>query len=577
MRVRKNSSVGKRTSRAVAFLLSLASLLHLQLCNVEASESDTRSKDEQGRIIVQAAGASFPKTLYYDATYAYSLKEPNVIVSYTSTGSGKGKCRIKDWNETCSSSDHIIPRYIDFAGSDSLLKDAEYAAYPDLQMYPAVAGAVVPIYNILGVDDLVLTTDIVAKIFRHCVYNASDTSSECLAGSITSWSDPAIIALNPLYDDALRAAGDIEVVVREDKSGTTEIWKKSLASFEDAFATQIGTSSKSVWNGATVSKLDTNTGVASYVAHTKSTIGYSVLGTAVELDLNMAGIKKGGNIVRATASSVEFAILEKGLAFGQNGDAVERMTADVHDAKGIFAWPMTGYTYFVLRKQSLRKGATCENRKATINYLNWFYTSSTVAKIAAQYGFASLPEKVAEHVLSLLRSEVVCDVGYSTPLYNSKTQANEVSMVGAGALATIMGTVGSSYEEKRDVTASVQYLSSSTFQSAHLHENDLSLFISGDAAVNEDTVTRTPVLGIPMVAVYSLCGSQQDGCPYESSISLTASTIARILNGDVVKWNDQAIAAENPGANLPDDTIKIAGYSDGSGVGRDKWMDAFLT
>ena len=61
----------------------------------------------------------------------------------------------KDFAKTCDhpfqtdpGSDDIQPGNVDFAASDSLLKDEEYETYPDLQMYPSVGGAVVPIFNL---------------------------------------------------------------------------------------------------------------------------------------------------------------------------------------------------------------------------------------------------------------------------------------------------------------------------------------------------------------------------------------------------------------------------------------------
>ena len=139
------------------------------------------------RIIVQAAGASFPNLVYQDLIFAYQFVAPNVKMSYVSTGSGGGKCRIKvssmpatlvllashatqysfcraqkrvvlrfasgarvpiyvalmlqDFAKTCNAAgdDSTAENFIDWAGSDSLLSKAEYAAYPDLQMLPTVS------------------------------------------------------------------------------------------------------------------------------------------------------------------------------------------------------------------------------------------------------------------------------------------------------------------------------------------------------------------------------------------------------------------------------------------------------
>ena len=82
-----------------------------------------------------ACGASLPAALYELTTFAYSEGS----VTYTATGSSTGK-------------DSITHGTVDFAGSDSLLKDSQYDAAPDLQMYPAVAAAVVPVYNLPALD-----------------------------------------------------------------------------------------------------------------------------------------------------------------------------------------------------------------------------------------------------------------------------------------------------------------------------------------------------------------------------------------------------------------------------------------
>ncbi len=50
------------------------------------------------------------------------------------------------------------------------------------------------------------------------------------------------------------------------------------------------------------------------------------------------------------------------------------------------------------------------------------------------------------------------------------------------------------------------------------------------------------------------------------TLQLSAETIAKIFQRDIQKWNDPAIAADNPGATLPDAGIVVAHRSDGSGT-----------
>ena len=49
-------------------------------------------------------------------------------------------------------------------------------------------------------------------------------------------------------------------------------------------------------------------------------------------------------------------------------------------------------------------------------------------------------------------------------------------------------------------------------------------------------------------------------------LNLSAETLAKIFQRQIKKWNDPAIAAENPDAKLPDADIVVARRSDGSGT-----------
>ena len=63
-----------------------------------------------------------------------------------------------------------------------------------------------------------------------------------------------------------------------------------------------------------------------------------------------------------------------------------------------------------------------------------------------------------------------------------------------------------------------------------------------------------------VVVVYNLPEVPNKG------LKLTADAIDGIFLGEITKWNDPAITAENPGLNLPDNEIVTAHRSDGSGT-----------
>jgi len=169
-----------------------------------------------GSVQVTAAGATFPLPLYTQWTYAYQFVDRSVAINYNGVGSGAGKTA-------------IINNTVDFAGSDSLLSDQNYTDGKDLQMYPMVAGAVVPVYNIAfkpvptpaaGASAVALPKLILDRQSLVDIYSAK----------VTMWNDPEILALNPGLKDYMPAAA-ITTVHRSDASGTTEIFTRALSSF----------------------------------------------------------------------------------------------------------------------------------------------------------------------------------------------------------------------------------------------------------------------------------------------------------------------------------------------------------
>jgi phosphate transport system substrate-binding protein len=89
-------------------------------------------------------------------------------------------------------------------------------------------------------------------------------------------------------------------------------------------------------------------------------------------------------------------------------------------------------------------------------------------------------------------------------------------------------------------------------------------FGATDAPMTDEELRRTPgLLHIPtvmgaVVVVYNLPGA--------SSLRLSPETLAGIFLGKIQKWNDAAIARDNPGSKLPDTAIAVVHRSDGSGT-----------
>jgi len=334
-----------------------------------------------GSVQINGAGATFPLPVYTEWTYAYSYVDPSVVINYQGIGSGGGKKAIVDGT-------------VDFAGSDSLVKDEEYAAGKDLQMYPMLAGAVVVIYNFTPAKEypadfkapkLVLDRQTLVDI-----YNAK----------ITKWNDPAIAALNPELADYLPDAS-ITSVHRSDGSGTTEIFTKALTSFSPDWTA--GGASSVEWP---VDKAGTgvggkgNAGVAASVINTPNSLGYVELSYAVSNDLAYADmINKAGQKVAANAASVESAMADFAGGFS------DKLTADIVDAGGADSYSIVGYTYIVLHTTSM---TDCVKAQKLLEFLQWALTDPSATKRAGDLGYSVLPDAVREQVFAKF-GEVSCN------------------------------------------------------------------------------------------------------------------------------------------------------------------------
>ena len=338
----------------------------------------------KGSVQINGAGATFPLPVYTAWTYAYSYVDPSVIINYQGIGSGGGKKA-------------AIDNTVDFAGSDSLVTDDEYKAGKDLQMLPALAGAVVPIYNIkfdndkdIKPEDRTITLD-------------RETLTNIYLGKITKWNDPALVKLNPKLEKNLPNAA-IYTVRRSDGSGTTEIFTRALSSFSAEWKEKVGAGSSVEWP-AEKAKLPAgggrgNQGVAAQVQLTDNSIGYVELSFAIQNGITYKKlVNKAGKTVTANGASVNSAMADYADGF----DA--KLTAVIVDGKGEKSWPITGYTYYVIHMQNMND---CVKAKKLLDYMTWTLTDASAAQRASDLGYSVLPDAVKAQVVKKL-GEVTCN------------------------------------------------------------------------------------------------------------------------------------------------------------------------
>ena len=116
--------------------------------------------------MINGAGATFPYPIYSKWFDEYHKLHPDIEFNYQSIGSGGG---IRQ----------ITAGTVDFGATDGPMTDEQLGqAKTKILHFPTVLGAVVPTYNIPGVNqELNFTPEALAGIFL---------------GKITKWNDPAI-------------------------------------------------------------------------------------------------------------------------------------------------------------------------------------------------------------------------------------------------------------------------------------------------------------------------------------------------------------------------------------------------
>ncbi|MDT5225237.1 MAG: phosphate transport system substrate-binding protein, partial [Mycobacterium sp.] len=161
-----------------------------------------------------------------------------------------------------------------FGGSDSPGNPSEYAAAQQrcgspAWNLPAVFGPVAITYHVSGVSSLILDGPTAAKIFN---------------GTITSWNDPAIAALNT---NAKLPAQPIRVVFRSDESGTSDNFQRYL---DTASAGAWGKGAAKQFRGGVGEGAMGNDGIAAAVKRTDGAISYNEWSFAQAEHLDMAQI-----------------------------------------------------------------------------------------------------------------------------------------------------------------------------------------------------------------------------------------------------------------------------------------------
>jgi phosphate transport system substrate-binding protein len=290
----------------------------------------------------------------------YHKAHPDIQFNYQSIGSGGG---IRQ----------VLAQTVDFGASDGPMTDQQLAeAKTKILHIPTVLGAVVPAYNIPGVNtELKFTPEALAGIFL---------------GKITSWNDPAIAKANPGVNLPNQT---IIVVHRSDGSGTTYIFTDYLSKVSSDWANGPGKGTSVKWPVGLGGK--GNEGVAGMIRQMQGGIGYIELIYAVQNKIDYGLVRNAaGTFIKASLESVTAA-----AASAKSMPADFRVS--ITNAPGKDAYPISSFTWLLIPEKS--KDAA--KGKILANFLTWMVDDGQ--KMTADLTYAPLPENVAQKVKGAIK------------------------------------------------------------------------------------------------------------------------------------------------------------------------------
>jgi phosphate transport system substrate-binding protein len=325
--------------------------------------SGQASSQQEQKILLRGAGATFPAPLYKKWIAEFARAEPKTAIDYKDVGSGEGAKRFLD-------------KSVDFGASDAGLSDEQFARAGDAKLVPTTAGMIALVYNLPGLAGPL-------KLPR-AVY------PEILAGRITKWNDARIQAANPGLKLPNR---EIVLAVRLDASGTTFAFTNHLHAISETWRQpSLGVRNLVAWNGLALLARG-NEGVAASVQRSNWTLGYVEYGYAKRLGLAIAQLEnKAGKYLEPSAASGAAAIA------ANLNEVPANLRVYLPDPAGEESYPIVSLTWLLVRERY----AEPAKAEALKRFVEWALT--TGQPFGAELGFVPLPPGLVERARAVARA-----------------------------------------------------------------------------------------------------------------------------------------------------------------------------
>lgn len=527
-------------------------------------------------------GSLWPGKLYRDLAYAFNGQKDTGTgrAFYNDTSSAAGRLRLLDDKNTLAEGSTI-----DFAGTSGFgsgCPEGDQECEDALRFFPAVAGAVVPVFNLPGLNETVsFSRDALLNIFT---------------GRTTKWNHDEITNKNKRIEQRLPDE-TIQVVVRynpDDETAsdtTTDIMAAALSSFdprnlfEKFRLLDNGTPAWCVKNkntdvgpaiiadGQVVTcrareddpstwwsyiAVPTNEALLAVVEATPYSLGYADYSSlAMEIQqasdesqqfrvrgLMVADMQNARDRrVTASITTMQYAMMERGNEFKTS------TTVSLVDAQGPNVWPITGYAYFAVRQH---QNVSCARRRVLLDFMTFFYERAS-GEIPQAVGFAPLPEFLRKEQMENMRS-ITCE-NYELVAEFVPASSIDSSIVVPLVAYDLMKVYSDSYTVAQDLEFSswpvVGVANSSTAVS---NPEEVALSLTSFDVRRHDTNTyyddswkdnffTAPLFAMGVAVVYRLDS-------VSSRVILDANTLAQIYLGHITTWSEIS-------EDLPDTEIAV--------------------
>lgn len=196
-------------------------------------------------------------------------------------------------------------------------------------------------------------------------------------------------------------------------------------------------------------------------------------------------------------------------------------------------------------------------------------TTSTGATTSSTAAVTSAPAAT-----TVVSSATSGSAALAQPTFGAIAGGSNIQLTGAGStfINPLLTTWADVFKQKVASNVSINYQSIGSGGGIQQITQKTVDFGASDAPLTDAQIAAAPgILHVPMVhgpvvATYNL------KLDVNKPLQFSGQTLVDIYFGKITKWNDKAIAADNPGIQLPTTDIAVVYRSDGSGT-TSIWVD----